>query len=157
MTTHVMPSSQRGRVSRAEAAEPAATHYLAPLGRLLFSVIFLLSAPGHFTAMGVEYGASAGVPLPGVLVPVAGLFLIIGGLSVLLGYHARVGAALLLLFLVPVTFYMHRFWGIDDPAMAQMQQVHFIKNVSLMGGALLLIYFGAGPVSLDARHTHRAT
>jgi putative oxidoreductase len=46
---------------------------------------------------------------------------------------------------------MHKFWGIADPMMARMQQVMFMKNLSLLGAALLISYFGAGPLSLDAR------
>jgi putative oxidoreductase len=74
-----------------------------------------------------------------------------GGLSILLGYRARLGAWLVVLFLVPVTLMMHKFWTIGDPMMAQMQQIMFLKNVSMLGGALLISQFGAGPISLDSR------
>jgi putative oxidoreductase len=46
---------------------------------------------------------------------------------------------------------MHRFWGLPDPAMARMQYIQFSKNLSMLGGALLIAYFGAGPFSFDAR------
>jgi putative oxidoreductase len=55
------------------------------------------------------------------------------------------------LFLVPVTLMMHRFWATTDPMMASIQQVMFMKNLSMLGGALLLTHFGAGPLSFDAR------
>ena len=74
-----------------------------------------------------------------------------GGLSILLGYHARIGAWLLVLFLVPVTVMMHNFWAVSDPMMHQLQQAMFFKNVALTGAALLIAHFGAGPYSLDAR------
>ena len=74
------------------------------------------------------------------------------GISVLLGYRVRIGAWLLVLFLVPVTFMMHAFWAVPDPMMARMQQAMFMKNLSMLGGALLLTYFGAGPISVDARY-----
>jgi putative oxidoreductase len=45
---------------------------------------------------------------------------------------------------------MHKFWTIGDPMMAQMQQIMFLKNVSMLGGALLISQFGAGPISLDS-------
>jgi len=93
------------------------------------------------------------VPAPGVLVPIAGLIALAGALSVLLGYRAKQGAWLLVVFLIPVTLYMHKFWGLTDPMMVQMQQAHFLKNVGLLGGALLIAYFGSGPLSLDARRT----
>jgi putative oxidoreductase len=50
-----------------------------------------------------------------------------------------------------VTLMMHNFWAIADPQMAQLQQGMFMKNLSMLGGALLIAHFGAGPVSLDAR------
>ena len=125
--------------------------YLPLVARVLYTAIFLLSAPGHFTAQYAGYAAQAGVPAPSVLVPIAGVLALAGGLSVLLGYRAKLGAWLLVLFLVPVTLWMHKFWGVTDPMMAQMQQVNFMKNLGLLGGALLIAYFGTGPLSLDAR------
>jgi putative oxidoreductase len=46
---------------------------------------------------------------------------------------------------------LHKFWGISDPMVAQMQMVNFMKNVSMLGGALLITQFGSGPWSLDTR------
>lgn len=74
----------------------------------------------------------------------------------LLGYKTRIGAWLLVLFLVPVTFSMHNFWAMTDPMMVQIQQAMFFKNVALIGAALLLAHFGAGPLSLDARAVRSA-
>ena len=130
------------------------TRYLVPLGRAAFAGVFVVFAPGDFTPQGVAFAAQQGVPLPGVLVPLAGVISLAGGLSVVLGYRARVGACLLMLFLVPVTYWMHNFWAIRDPMMAQMQFGFFMANVSRVGGALLIAHFGAGPLSLDAR-AHR--
>jgi putative oxidoreductase len=138
-------------VDRARAGSGA--RFLVLAGRILFAAIFILAAPGHFAAGTVAYAASAGVPMPSVAVPLAGIIALVGGLSVAFGFRARFGAWLLVLFLVPVTLYMHRFWGVADPMMAQMQQVNFMKNVSMLGAALVLAWFGAGPVSLDARRT----
>ena len=125
--------------------------YVAVVGRLLYSAIFLLSGPGHFTAQYAGYAAQAGVPAASALVPLAGVIALAGALSVLLGYRAKIGAWLLVVFLVPVTLAMHNFWAVKDSMMAQMQQAHFMKNVALLGAALLIAYFGAGPLSLDAR------
>ena len=120
-------------------------------GRLLYSAIFLMTALSHFSSQAVAYAAAAGVPFPSIAVPAAGIVAIAGGLSILLGYRARVGAWLLVLFLVPVTLTMHNFWAVKDPMMAQMQMVMFMKNLSMLGGALLISQFGAGPFSLDAK------
>ena len=90
-----------------------------------------------------------------VLVPLAGVLALFGGLSVALGFHARLGAAALAVFLIPVTLFMHKFWGIADPQQAEMQMQSFMKNVALLGGAAFIMYAGAGAYSLDAR-AHRA-
>jgi putative oxidoreductase len=122
---------------------------LVPIGRALFSLIFITSVFGSFSSGAIHSAAAHGVPFATVLVPLSGILALLGGLSVLLGYRARFGAFLLLLFLVPVTLIMHRFWGLHDPQMAMLQKVMFMKNVSMIGGALVLMYYGSGPVSLD--------
>jgi putative oxidoreductase len=70
-----------------------------------------------------------------------------------LGYRAKLGAWLIVLFLIPVTLMLHKFWLVTDPMMAQIQMILFMKNVSMLGGALLISQFGAGPFSLDARRS----
>ena len=124
---------------------------LVPIARLLFVALFLMSAPNHFKAGTIAYAAQQGVPFASILVPFSGILAIAGGLSVLLGWHARAGAWLLVAFLVPVTFMMHAFWNVPDPMMRQVQMAMFMKNLAMLGGALLVAYWGAGPVSLDER------
>ena len=124
---------------------------IVPVARLLLVALFLMSAPSHFKAQTIAYTAQQGVPFAQILVPLSGLMALAGGLSVLLGWHARAGAWLLVAFLVPVTLAMHAFWAIPDPMMRMIQQGFFMKNLGLLGGALLIAYFGAGPVSLDER------
>jgi putative oxidoreductase len=123
------------------------------LGRLLFTAIFLMAGANHFNKQAIGYAASQGVPLASILVPLSGILAIAGGLSILLGYRAKIGAWLIALFLIPVTVMMHRFWAVSDPMMAQMQMIMFMKNVAMLGGALLIAQFGAGPLSLDARRS----
>jgi putative oxidoreductase len=150
MTTYSDTLQHRG--VRAKHLElQGITRYLVPVGRALFALVFLMAGPGHFMPQTIAYAASRGVPLASIAVPVSGVLALLGGLSVLLGYRARVGAWLLVLFLVPVTLMLHRFWGISDPVMAQTQQVMFLKNISMLGAALLITHFGAGPISLDRR------
>ena len=127
--------------------------YLVPLGRLLYSAIFLMTVFGHFSAGYIGYAAQAGVPAPGLLVPLSGVIAILGGLSITLGYKAKIGGWLIVLFLVPVTFKMHAFWAVTDPMMRGIQLALFWKNISMLGAALLITHFGAGPVSLDARRS----
>jgi putative oxidoreductase len=125
------------------------------LGRFFFALIFLFAAPNHFTKQTIAFSASQGVPLAGIAVPLSGVIAIAGGVSILLGYRAKLGAWLLVLFLVPVTLMLHKFWTVTDPMMAQIQMILFLKSVSMLGGALLITQFGAGPFSLDARRSRR--
>src|SRR3984957_11866862 len=121
------------------------------LGRFLFALIFVMSGPRHFTSPVIAFAASQGVPMASIAVPFSGILALVGGLSILLGYKAKIGAWLLVLFLIPVTLMMHNFWAVKNPMMAQMQMAMFLKNVTMVGGALLISQFGAGGLSLDAR------
>lgn len=132
-----------------------AARHLVPLGRLFFTGIFLWTLPAHFAPETVGYAAQKGVPLASLAVPLSGVLAFAGGSSVLLGYRARLGAWLLVLFLAPVTVVMHDFWAIEDPASAGLEWAMFSKNLALLGAALLIAYFGAGPWSLDARRGGR--
>ena len=123
--------------------------YIPLIGRTLFSLIFLMTIMGHFSGGSIEYAASAGVPMANVLVPLSGIIAVLGALSIILGFKAKMGGWLIVIFLVPVTFMMHQFWSVKDQMAMQMQMVNFMKNMSMLGGALLIIYFGAGPISID--------
>jgi len=125
--------------------------YLVLLGRIMYAAIFISAAPGHFTAGTIAYAAGKGVPLASIVVPLSGIIALLGGLSILAGYKARHGAWLIVLFLVPVTVMMHNFWVITEPMAARIQYIMFMKNLSMLGGALLITYFGSGPFSLDDR------
>ncbi|MFT3693442.1 MAG: DoxX family protein [Kofleriaceae bacterium] len=120
----------------------------------MFSLIFILGVPNHFKHAMIDHAAQSGVPLANIAVPLSGILALVGGLMIATGFHARLGGIALLLFLVPVTLFMHKFWGVSDPQMAQMQMANFMKNVALMGGCLFFIYAGAGAYSWDARHAH---
>src|SRR5713101_8002062 len=124
--------------------------YAVLAGRQLFSIVFIIASAGHFSLGAIESAARHGVPLPDLLVPVSGVIALVGGLSVLLGFQTRIGAGLLVIFLVPVTVIMHNFWASTDPLTHQIERAMFLKNLTMIGGALVISYFGAGPLSLDA-------
>jgi putative oxidoreductase len=130
---------------------------LTVVGRLLLCTIFVLSAVGnqipHFSDM-VRIMNSAGVPAPQLLLVGAIAFLVVGGLSVIVGYKARIGAALLLTFLVLASYYFHPFWKLEGQAQ-QEQMIHFMKNLSMMGAMLFLIANGSGPMSVDSLLSRR--
>jgi putative oxidoreductase len=123
--------------------------FLFPLGRGLFAFNFVLALPYHFTHEAVQVAAEQGVPLAGVLVPLSGLLALAGGLSVAIGYKTRWGAWALVAFLVPVTLWMHAFWRLSNPNTVLVEQVLFLKNLSMLGAALLISQLGPGPVSVD--------
>jgi putative oxidoreductase len=129
--------------------------YFGLIGRQFFSVIFIVASAGHFSSGTIASAAQHGVPMAGLLVPLSGLIALVGGLSVLFGYRARLGAWLLVLFLVPVTLMMHNFWSVSDPMLFQGELVMFIRNMMLLGGALMIAYYGAGSLSLDALMARR--
>lgn len=113
------------------------------IGRIIFGLYFIFNGVNHFAQMKMMtgYAASKGVPLPSVAVIVTGLLLLAGGLSVLTNYLVQWGLWALVVFLVPVTFWMHSFWGIEDQMERMGQMVNFLKNLALLGAVLILIYF----------------
>lgn len=120
-------------------------------GRVFFAFIFVMAGPDHFSSQTIAYAASRGVPLASIAVPSSGVIALLGGLSILLGYRTRIGAWLIALFLIGVTPTMCNFWKVPDPMMHNVQKIMFMKNLAMLGGALLISQFGPGPWSLDSR------
>lgn len=129
------------------------TERYAPLfGRIFLSLIFIVSGFGKAMDFGgtVAYMETYGIPLPGLLFVLALLFELGGGVLLLLGFQTRLAAAALIVFTVLATLIFHDFWSYAD-AERQMQFINFMKNLSMIGGLLLVIGFGAGPYSLDRK------
>ena len=120
-------------------------------GRILFALIFLLSGINHFSPATIAYAASQGVPMAGIFVPLFGLIAIVGAVSIMVGYPGRIGALLIIVFLVPVTAFMHQFWSVNDPIMHQIQFTNFMKNLALLGGAVMLLVRGTEPGAYKGR------
>jgi putative oxidoreductase len=111
------------------------------LGRLLLSVIFVLSGFGKITqfANTAAMMAGAGIPLAKAALVLTIVIELGGGLLLITGYKVRYVAPIMALFLVPVTLAFHKFWGI--PAQEQqMQMVNFLKNVAIMGGLVVAAF-----------------
>lgn len=126
--------------------------YTHLIGRILLSLIFIVSGfgkIGQWSAM-ASMMASRGIPLVSITLPLTVLVELGGGLALLFGYQARLAAALLALWLVPVTLTFHNFWAFHGPDQ-QAQVVNFLKNLAIIGGLLRLASDGAGAISLDAR------
>ena len=125
------------------------------IGRVLFSLIFAFGAVEHLTKINAMagYAASAGVPFPKLAIIVTGLMLLVGSISILLGWKISYGAIILILFLIPVTYQVH-FLGMlhaTDPMQKQMQMLNLLKNIGLIGGAIYIAFLGAGKYSIDKK------
>ena len=120
------------------------------IGRIHFCITILNSARSHLTkvTMLAMYTASKHIPAPKLMVVVTGLMLLVGGLSILLGVWVKVGASLVVLFLIPTAFIMHNYWVIADPMGRAKDQAHFFKDLSLSDCALMFFVFGTGALSI---------
>ena len=126
------------------------------IGRILLASVFLLTAlvnkipDFHHVA---EQMAQEGVPFSRVMLVGAIVFLLTGSLSLIVGFKARAGAVLLLVFTISGTYFFHHFWTYADPEMMQEHFKSFLKNVSISGGLLLIIANGPGAFSFDSQHS----
>ena len=122
------------------------------LGRVLLALIFILSGFHKLTGLDgtAAYMAMHGLPMPQVLLVATIAVELGGGLMLLLGWHARIAAAALFLFLIPTTLIFHAFWAVNpsDVMALQNQMNHFMKNLAIMGGMLYVLAYGSGPLSL---------
>lgn len=115
------------------------------IGRVLFAFLFIASGSAHLMqreAM-TGYAQSRKVPLAQLAVPATGLLIIVGGLMVLLGVWADLGALLLVAFLLSTAVLMHGFWSETDAQARQMEMTQFMKDTALAGAALMLFAFFA--------------
>lgn len=120
------------------------------IGRIIFGIVFILFGINHFKgrAQTTGYAASKGVMGATFLVPLTGLMLILGGLSVGTGFLPRIGLILIILFLIPTSFLIHNFWTLPEAEKAN-EQVQFMKNMAIAGAALALLYIALPwPLSL---------
>lgn len=120
------------------------------LGRLLIAFIFLFAGYGKVTGFEgtVGYIASKGVLLPQLAAVAAIIVELGGGIMLVLGWNARLAAAALLLFTGMAAVIFHNFWAVPADQ-AQNQMIHFMKNISMMGGLLYVVVHGSGPISLN--------
>lgn len=121
------------------------------IGRLLISAIFILAGVSKLANYDqtAAYMASKGMTMIPLFLIGAAAVEILGGLSLFLGFKTRIGAALLLIFLVPTTYIFHSFWTASGAEHAQ-EQIDFLKNLAIFGGLLYVLNFGPGGLSIDA-------
>lgn len=127
------------------------------VARIVFAFMFLGSGLNHFkhTEAMTGYAQFKKVPLPKLSVQLSGLVCILGGLSVILGVWADMGALALAILLVAMAVKMHDFWNADE-ASKQVEMIGFLKNISMAGGALFIFAIAAqtdakyGPTLVDS-------
>jgi putative oxidoreductase len=120
------------------------------VARILMAAIFLTSGFAKLTdpAGAIGHMTASGIPAADVLVYVAGIAEILGGLSLVFGFFARLGALGLVVLLAIINVTMHAFWLVEGQERL-MQTVQFVKNLAVMGGLLLLYAVGPGRFSID--------
>jgi putative oxidoreductase len=121
-------------------------------GRILIALIFLMAGLGKITGFAgtVGYIASKGLPLPQLAAVGAIIVEMGGGIMLVLGWNTRLAAAAIFVFTGMAALLFHNFWAVA-PDQAQNQMIHFMKNISMMGGLLYVVVHGAGALSLDAK------
>jgi len=125
----------------------AVTTYAPALGRLLIALIFILGGYGKIGAYDgtVGYIASVGLPFPALGYVIAIIVELGGGILLLVGFQARIVAAILALFSLATAAFFHNQLG------DQNQMIHFLKNLAIAGGLLQIVAHGAGALSIDNR------
>jgi putative oxidoreductase len=129
---------------------------MAVTGRVLLSVIFLLSGISKITQWDATAGLMAAHHMPAVPQLLTGAIVVevLGGLCLLLGFWTRTASLVLFLYLIPATLIFHNFWNLQG-AERQDMMIHFLKNLAIMGGLLELSAHGAGAWSVDAAVARR--
>jgi len=111
------------------------------IGRVIAGGFFLMNGFNHFAQrnMLIGYAKSKGIPAPPLAVGGSGVLLLLGGLSLLLGYHPTIGVALLVIFLLGVSFGIHNFWTIQDQQAKIGEMTNFLKNMAILGLLLMTL------------------
>lgn len=125
-------------------------NYLQPISRALLALIFIISGLGKIAGFSATAGMMAGVgfPAPSLFLVAAIVLELVGGIALLLGFKARLGAIALIVFLIPATIIFHAA-QLGDPAQTQMQMIEVLKNLAILGGLLRVVADGAGAFALD--------
>ena len=110
------------------------------VGRVLFALIFINSGIGHLTktAAMTGYAQYKKVPAAKLSVIVSGIMILVGGLYIVLGFYADLGALLIAAFLIPTALLMHAFWKETDATAKQTEMIGFFKDLALAGAALII-------------------
>jgi putative oxidoreductase len=125
---------------------------VALIGRLLMAAIFIMAGLSKVTGFSgtAGYIASVGLPMPEALTAATIVLEVVGGVALVVGYRLRLFAVLLAGFTLLAGLFFHNFWAM--PAEVQhIQQIMFMKNLSIAGGLLIIAALGGGSLSLDEK------
>lgn len=119
-------------------------------GRLLLVVLYIVSGFGKWSDLTgtAERIATKGFPEPLAFAVLAAGAELVGSLAIILGVLPRLAAVGLAVYTLVTAFVFHAFWALPDAAAANMQSIHFLKNLGLAGGFLVLAGAGAGRFAL---------
>jgi putative oxidoreductase len=117
----------------------------APIGRFLLALMFVVAGINKISGYSGMQGYMESMGVPGALLPLVIALEVLGGLALMLGWHTRITAFLLAGFTAMATLIFHSDLG------DQTQMLFFMKNLSIVGGLLLVVSHGAGPYSMDSR------
>jgi putative oxidoreductase len=122
------------------------------IARILLALMFVMSGISKLTGLEgtAGYIASVGLPAAQLLALGAGVLEVVAGVLLIVGWQARWAALALAAFTVLASVLFHNFWAMPNDQQF-MQQLMFMKNLSVTGGLLFVFAFGAGTLSLDAR------
>lgn len=97
------------------------------------------------------YMAKVGFPAPELMAGLAISIEVGGALLIIIGLKTRLVAWGMALFVVITMFAAHRFWEFSDAAQFENQLGHFLKNLAIVGGFMMLAVAGPGRISFDRR------
>ena len=115
------------------------------IGRVLFAFIFVTSGLNHLAKVDAMagYAKFKKVPAAKFSVLVSGALMALGGLSIILGVYADLGALVIAILLIVMALKMHDFWTQTDEQAKQTEMISFFKNISMAGGALIMFAIAA--------------
>lgn len=146
------PAAQPGQRDLSNATASTLYDWASLIGRVGLAAVFLWSGYGKLVHMdgNIGYMKAFGLPAAEMLIWPAMLVELVAGAMLLVGWKARWAAVVLVLFTVPATFIFHAYWSVPADQVLNAQ-IHFMKNLAIVGGLLGIFAHGSGPLALDRR------
>ena len=148
--TSIATTSNAMAANAMESNTATMTDWASLLGRIGLAMVFLWSGYTKlaYTAANVGYMQAYGMPAADILIWPAALVEVVAGAMLVFGWKARWAALALIVFTVPATFIFHAYWGVPADQVMN-QQIHFMKNLAIVGGLLSVLAHGAGGLAIE--------